>query len=102
MEEVTEKKKGRGGARAGSGRKRSKFPRKCRTVYCDGEEIKLLKAVLQEIRRKDAAQTEYEKAIAAISDEDEKFHLMKHMLAVKADVEGKTLAQLIEDSGAML
>ncbi len=98
MEEVTEKK-GRGGARAGSGRKKADIPRQCRSIYCNDEEMKLLREVLHEIRRIDAAN----KDLAKAKGKPDEYRVANNRLFAVADaVKGKTIAQLVTDSGAIL
>lgn len=93
-------KTGRGGARVGAGRKRiSDIERKTRTVYCDSQELLVVKALLATLRRVDAANRDI---AAAKGDAARHKAAVLHSILVQDEVKAMTIAQLVDDSGAII
>lgn len=96
MEE--QKKNGRGGFRPGAGRKRNDFPSKRHTVYCDPDELFLIKALLKEVRDEKKA---WKPVYAAKSGSDEQYAAFEKAKDMTEKVNSTTIAVLKQKGMAL-
>ena len=77
------------------GRKPNDIPRKGHTVYCNRNELIMIKALLKELRRIDAARKEINKAKGKAAE-----HLaaVRHSILVEEAVKAVTIQEMLEEA----
>lgn len=79
------------------GRKSNDIPRKTRSIYCNQNELKIVKALLKELRRIDAARQEINRAKGKAVEHQA---AVRHLIAVEEEVKFVTVRKLLMEANA--
>ncbi len=74
------------------GRKPNDIPRKSHAVYCNQNELKIVKVLLKELRRIDAAREEINKAKGKAAEHQA---AVRHLIVVEKEVKSVTIQNLL-------
>ncbi len=77
------------------GRKPNDIPRKGHTIYCNRNEFILIKTLLHELRRIDAARKEIAKAKGKAS---EHLEAVKHLMMTAEEVKAVTIQKMLKEA----